>query len=326
VTDRRRLLALLIGATLTWSPAARAQQAAIPVIGFVSTRSASDSAPLVAAFRQGLSDYFVEPKVTLEFRWAQGRYERLPAMVGDLLKQHVGVLVTVGGEPSALAAKAATSTVPIVFAVGGDPVKLRLMQSFNRPGGNATGVSVLTPMIEAKRLGMLHDLVRKASVLGVLLNPQMPPFANQIREVQEEARMIGQRIEPLYASTDAELGPALAALTQKRVDGLLVTADPFFDTRRDKIVAVAAQNRVPAMYQSRYYALTGGLISYGISFADAYRQLGAYAGQILKGADPAELPVVQPTTFELVINLKTAKALGLTVPPVLLAQADEVIE
>jgi putative tryptophan/tyrosine transport system substrate-binding protein len=181
-------------------------------------------------------------------------------------------------------------------------------------------------MIEAKRLGMLHDLVPNASVLGVLLNPRMPPFASQIREVQVEARMIGQRIVLLYASTDAELGPALAALTQKQVDGLLVTADPFFDTRRDRIIASAAQGRLPAIYQSRSYVLDGGLISYGISFPAACRQIGVYAGQILRGANPGEMPVVQPTTFELVINLKTVKALGLTIPPVLMAQADELVE
>lgn len=202
--------------------------------------------------------------------------------MASLLKQRIAVLVTVGGEPSALAAKAATSTVPTVFIVGGDPVKLGLVRSYNRPGGNATGFSVLTPMIEAKRLGMLHDLVPNAAFFGVLLNPKIPPFANQAREVQEEARKIGQRVEALLASSDAELQLALAALTRNRIEGLLVTADPFFDTRRDRIIASAKQSRVPAIYQSRYYTIEGGLISYDISFADAYRQVGAYVGQILK--------------------------------------------
>jgi putative tryptophan/tyrosine transport system substrate-binding protein len=321
-----RTVGLFGGAALAWPLAARAQQPAIPVIGFLRTRAAGDSAPLVAAFRKGLRGDVEEPNVAIEFRWAEGNYERLPALVADLLKQHAALLVTAGGEPSALMAKAATWTVPIVLLVGGDPVKLGLVRSYNRPEGNATGVSVLTSEIEAKRLRMLHDLVPNATVFGVLLNPKMPPFASQIQEVQDAARTIGLRIEPLYASTDAELEPLLAALTPQGVDGLLITSDPFFDTRRDTIIASAAQSRVSAIYQSRSYALAGGLISYGISFAEAYRQAGVYAGRILQGANPAELPVVQPTRFELVINLKTAKTLGLTVPQLLLGQAEEVIE
>ena len=238
--DRRRLLALVVGTPLTWPLAAQTQRPETPVSGFVSTRSAADSAPLVGAFRQGLSDYIEGSDVAIEFRWAGGQYERLPALVASLLKQHIAVPVTVGGEPSALAAKAATSTVPTVFIVGGDPVKLGLVHSYNRPGGNATGFSVLTPMIEAKRLGMLDDLVPNAAVFGVLLNPKIAPFANQARELPEEARTIKQRVEPLYASTDAELQLAPAALTQNRVHGLLVTADPFFDTSQDSVIASVA--------------------------------------------------------------------------------------
>jgi putative tryptophan/tyrosine transport system substrate-binding protein len=322
----RRLVTFLSGAALTWPLAARARQTSIPIVGFVSTRAAADSVAFLAAFRQGLSTSFADPNVQIESRWAEGSYERLPALVADLLTRNISVLVTVGGEPSAVAAKAATSTVPIVFIVGGDPVKLGLVKSFNRPGGNATGFNLLTSFIEAKRVGILHDLLPNATSIVVLLNPKFSISLNLEKEVQEAARTIGQQIEPLYASTDTELEVVFALLTTKRMQGLLVTADPFFDTRQDKIIAAVARGRLPAIYQSRAYALAGGLMSYGISYIDIYRQAGVYAGRILQGANPAELPVAQPSKFELVINLKTANALDLTMPRLLLAQADEVIE
>jgi putative ABC transport system substrate-binding protein len=322
----RRLVTFFSGAALTWPLAARARQTSIPMIGFVSTRAAADSIAFFAAFRQGLRTSFADPNVQIESRWAEGNYERLPALVADLLTRNISVLVTVGGEPSAVAAKAATSTVPIIFIVGGDPVKIGLVKSFSRPGGNATGFNLLTSFIEAKRVGLLHDLLPNATAIAVLLNPKFSISLNLEKEVQEAARTIGQQIEPLYASTDTELEVVFAALTARRMQGLLVTADPFFDTRQDRIIAAVARSRLPAIYQSRAYALAGGLMSYGISYIDIYRQAGVYAGRILQGANPAELPVAQPSKFELVINLKTANALGLTMPRLLLAQADEVIE
>jgi putative tryptophan/tyrosine transport system substrate-binding protein len=326
--NRRRVITLLGGATVAWPVRGRAKQPAIPVIGFVSTRGAADSAALVTAFRQGLSAYIDEANVAIESRWAEGNYERLPALVADLLKRNIDLLVAVGGEPSALAAKAATTTVPIVFIVGGDPVKLGLVQSFNRPGGNATGFTLFTSLagIEAKRLGLLHELLPNAAIIGVLLNPSSSVPRNLEPEVREAARTIGQGIELVYASTDSELELALAALAAKRVEGLLVGADAFFDTRQDKIIASAARGHIPAIYQSRGYVLNGGLMSYGISFVDTYREAGVYAGKILRGVSPAELPVAQPSKYELVINLKTANALGLVMPQMLLAQANEVIE
>jgi putative ABC transport system substrate-binding protein len=324
---RRRDIITLAGTAAVARPiVARAQQRAVPVIGFVSSRASADSAGLVNAFRKGLSAWFKEPDVIIEFRWAEGNYERLPALVADLLARKVTILVTVGGEPSALAAKAATSTVPIVFIVGENPVKLGLVQSFSRPGGNATGINLFTADLEAKRLGLLYNLVPDGTVLGVLFNQKMLVFTDQARELQEAAHAAGRRIESLFASNDAELEQAFESLPAKRIDGLLITADPFFDTRLNRIIDLVAGLRVPAIYQSRNYALAGGLVSYGISFSDVYRQAGDYAGQILRGTKPAELPVVQPVKFELVVNMKTAAALGFTVPAAILTQANEVIE
>jgi putative tryptophan/tyrosine transport system substrate-binding protein len=264
--------------------------------------------------------------VAIEFRWAQGQYDRLPALAVDLVGRRVAVLVAVGGEPSALAVKAATSTIPTVFTTGGDPVKIGLVASYNRPGGNATGVSLLTTVAESKRLGLLHELAPNAAVAGVLINPNYQEADAQARELQDAARAIGLRIHILYAKNEGELESAFAMFVQERIDALLLSADPFFDTKRDRIVAFAAQHRLPAIYQFREYALAGGLISYGISLPDGYRWVGNYAGQILNGAKPADLPIVQSIKFELIINLKTAKALGLDVPDKLLALADEVIE
>jgi ABC-type uncharacterized transport system substrate-binding protein len=323
---RREFITLVVGAVAQWSRAARAQ--VLPVIGFVSSRSSADSSYVVSAFRKGLTEsgYTEGQNVKIEFRWAEGKYDRLPALVKDLIAQGINVLVAVGGEPSAFAAKAATSTVPIVFTVGGDPVKAGLVASLNRPGGNATGISLLTTAPESKRLGLLHEIVPKAALIGVLINPKYADAENQTREVQDAANSIGQRIQILKAGTDGELQSAFAAFIEQRIEALLVCADPFFDTRRDQIIAFAAQSRIPAIYQFREYALAGGLMSYGISLTEGYRQVGIYAGQILKGAKPAELPIQQSIKFDFVINLKTAKALGLTIPFGLLNAADEVIE
>jgi putative tryptophan/tyrosine transport system substrate-binding protein len=242
------------------------------------------------------------------------------------VRKPVTVLVSVGGESAALAARAATSTIPIAFIIGGDPVKLGLAASYNRPGGNATGISILTSTLEPKRLGLLHELVSQAATIGVLLNPNFPSFEGQLRDVQEAARAVAVQIHVLRASTDGEIEVAFETVVQERVAALAVAADPFFDTRRDKLVALAARHAVPTMYHFREFAGAGGLVSYGANIPDAHRQIGIYTGRILKGEKPADLPVMQPTKFDLVFNLSTAKALGLEIPPTLLARADEVIE
>jgi putative tryptophan/tyrosine transport system substrate-binding protein len=324
---RRAFITLLGGAAATWPLAARAQQP-MPVIGFMSARSPEDSPHALEAFRRGLKEGgFVESEnVAIEFRWARGDYSRLPALAADLVSRHVAVIVAAGGEPSALAAKAATATIPIVFGIGGDPVRAGLVETFGRPGGNVTGVTLLTNIMEPKRLGLLRDLAPGVSLIGALINPNFPPAAHQLQQLEEAARAVGQPIFIAKASDDDALETAFASLVREGVGALLVTADPYFDTRRDQIVAFAALQRLPAIYQFREYAVAGGLLSYGVSITDGYRQYGAYAARILKGANPAELPVYQPTKFELVINLKTAKALGLKISDNLLTLADEVIE
>jgi len=324
---RRQFITLLGGAAAAWPLAARAQQPRMPVIGFMSSRSPEDSVNVVAAFRRGLGEGgLIEDKtVVIEFRWARGEYDRLPALAAELVSRRVAVLVAAGGDPSALAAKAATSTTPIVFGAS-DPIKSGLVASLNRPGGNATGVYILTEYLEAKRLGLLHELFPAAAQFAVLLNPKRPSAAQQPLELSEAARTVGRPVVVLNASTDAELNAAFATLAQQRVVAMLVSADPFFETRRDQIIAFAAQQKLPAIYNSRESAVAGGLMSYGVSFSEAYREVGVYAARILNGAKPADLPVMQSVKFELVINLKTAKALGLTIPDKLLALADEVIE
>jgi putative ABC transport system substrate-binding protein len=324
---KRREFISLLGGAAVWPLSARAQPN-MPVVGFVSSRSSGDSAQLVAAFYKGLSEagYIDGQNLKIEFRWADGKYDRLPALVNELIERKIAVLVAVGGEPSALAAKAATSTIPIVFSVGGDPVKSGLVASLNRPGGNATGINLLSIAPEAKRLGMLHELVPNAALIGILINPKFLGSENQVRELPEAARIIGQRILISKASTDAELESAFTVFVQQRAEAVLVCADPFFDTRRDRIIALAAQSRLPAIYQFREYAVAGGLMSYGISLTDGYRQVGIYAGQILKGVKPVDLPVQQSIKFEFVINLKTAKSLGVEISPTMSARADEVIE
>jgi putative ABC transport system substrate-binding protein len=263
--------------------------------------------------------------VMIEFRWARGEYDRLPALAVELVSRRVAVLVAAGGDPSALAAKAATSTTPIVFGAS-DPIKSGLVASLNRPGGNATGVYILTEYLEAKRLGLLHELFPAAAQFAVLLNPKRPSAAQQPLELSEAARTVGRPVVVLNASTDAELNAAFATLARQRVVAMLVAADPFFETRRDQIIAFAAQQKLSAIYNSREWPVAGGLMSYGVSFSEAYREVGVYAARILNGAKPADLPVMQSVKFELVINLKTAKTLGLTIPPGVLAIADEVIE
>jgi putative ABC transport system substrate-binding protein len=325
---RREFIAAIGGAAVVWPFGASAQQAGLPVIGYMSSRSASDSRLLVAAFRKGLSEAgFIEGQnVTIEYRWAEGQYDRLPAMASELIRLGSVLLVTTGGEPSALAAKVATSTIPIVFTTGGDPVKIGLVESLNHPGGNATGVSLLTTAPESKRLGLLHEFVPGAKVIGVLIDPNYQEAEAQARELREAASSINQRLQIAFAKNDSELESAFETLVQSQVAAFLVCADPFFDTRGDRIVGFATQHRMPAVYQFREYAVRGGLMSYGISLPEGYRQVGLYAGQVLKGAKPADLPVVQSTKFEFVINLKAAKSLGLDLPPMLLARADEVIE
>jgi len=324
---RREFIAVLGGAAV-WPLAARAQQATMPVIGFLSARSPEESAHLIAAFRQGLAEGgFVEGQnVAIEFRWARGQYGLLPALAADLVSRRVNVLTTAGGEPAAVAAKRATSTIPIVFGSGSDPVRAGLVESWNRPGGNATGITFMTTLMEPKRLGLLRDLVPGVPLVGVLLNPSFPPAERQLQDIEEAARSVDQRIVIAKAGTDAELDAAFATLIKASVGGLLVGADPYFDTRRERIVAFAQQQRLPAIYQFREFAVVGGLLSYGIDVVDAYRQYGVYTARILKGARPADLPVLQPTKFELVINLKTARALGVKISDNLLSLADEVIE
>jgi putative tryptophan/tyrosine transport system substrate-binding protein len=317
----------LLGATAV-APAVRAQQPTAAIIGFMSGRSPDDSRHLIAAFHQGLREAgFVEGKnITVEYRWALGQYDRLPALAAELVKRPVAVIAAVGGDVSAVAAKQATSTIPIVFGMGGDPVKAGLVDSLGRPGGNATGYTLLTAELEPKRLGLLHDLLPDAGVIAVLLNPNFPPAAGQLVALEKAARVTSQRLSIFRVSDDGELNAGLASILQQRVSALLVAADPYLDTRRQRLIMFAAQSKLPAIYQFREFAVDGGLMSYGPSITDSYRQGGNYVGQILKGAKPADLPVLQPTKFELVINLKTAKALGLAIPPGLISFADEVIE
>jgi putative ABC transport system substrate-binding protein len=324
---RREFITLLGGATAGWPFSVRAQQPTMPVIGFMSARSPDDTGLVLQAFLKGLGEagFFDGQNVTIEYRWARGDYSRLPAFAAEFVQRRVNVLATTGGEPSALAAKQATSTIPIVF-VAGDPVKAGLVESLNRPGGNATGSYIATSEMEQKRLSLLHELTPGVSLIGVLLNPNFADAARQLRELEEAARIIGRRLVVAKASNDEELNVAFALLLQQGIGALLVATDPYFDTRRDRIIAFAAQNRLPAVYQFREYAFAGGLVSYAPSITDAYRLAGNYTGRVLKGEKPADLPVLQPSKFDFVINLKTAKTLGLAVPFGLLNAADEVIE
>ena len=328
---RRELMLLLGGAAVAWPLAVRAQQKAMPVVGVLNTGSpgpSSTSAPLMAAFRQGLSEagYVEGQNVAIEYRWAEGHYERLPALAADLVARKVDLIVTPGGTPTALAAKSATSTIPIVFRGGADPVAEGLVASLARPGGNLTGVSMLVDELTAKRLELLSELVPQARVIALLVNPTNAASERVIQDVQEAARAKGVQLPILKAGTESEIDAAFASLVQLQAGALLVAADPFLSGRRDQLVALASRHAVPAIYAWREFAASGGLISYGPSLTAAVRLVGTYAGKILKGDKPADLPVQQPTKFELVINLKTAQALGLAVPQALLARADEVME
>jgi len=323
----RREVMLLLGGASTWPVAASAQQPAMPVVGFLSSQSAATSAYLVAALRRGLNESgFIEGQnVAMEYRWADGRYDQLPALAAELVRRPVAVIVA-SAPPAALAARAATSTLPIVFSGGIDPVKLGLVAGLNRPGGNITGVSQFSTALEGKRLKLLHELVPHAAVIAVLVNPTFAGTHAITDDMQAAARALGLKLNVLKASSEHDLEAAVASIGQLGAGALVVASDPFFFGRRDRVVTVVAHHAVPAIYQFREFAAAGGLMSYGTNLADAYRQVGVYTGRILKGEKPGDLPVVQPTKFELVINLKTAKALGLDVPPTLLARADEVIE
>jgi len=311
-----------------WPLAACAQQPAMPVVGYLYAGSPEPSAIQVAAFRKGLSEtgYVEGRNVAIEFRWAHNEIDRLPELAADLVRRRVAVIVTPGSVTPALAAKAATTTIPIVFSSGADPVQSGLVASLNRPGGNVTGFSTMSNEIGAKRLGLLHELLPGAARFAVLVNPNSPTAELQIKDAQAAASTIGRQVEILYAGTNSEIDTAFASLVQKRADALLVSSEGFFTNRRVQLVTLAARHAVPAIYHVREFAEAGGLMSYGPSQTDQWRQVGIYVGRILKGEKPADLPVMRPTKFEFIINLQTARLLGITVPPTLLAIADEVIE
>jgi putative tryptophan/tyrosine transport system substrate-binding protein len=329
VSSRRDLIKLLGAAALAWPAAARAQQSALPVIGLVNAGSPDPAALRVAAFRKGLSEtgYVEGQNVTVEYHWFGGQYDRLPTLMADLVRRRVAVIATPGGTLAASAAKAATTTIPIVFGVGEDPVKLGLVSSLARPGGNATGFNIFIWEVAAKRLGLLRELAPRISRVAVLINPANVPSAEAtLRDLPEAARAIGLQIQILNAGTSREIEAAFVTLVRDRADALFVAADTFLISRRVQFVTLATRHGVPAAYSTREEVEAGGLMSYGTDIADMWRHVGAYAGQVLKGAKPADLPVVQATKFEFVINLVTARALGLEVSPTLLARADEVIE
>ena len=323
----RREFITLVGGAAAWPLAARAQKA-MPVVGFLSGRSRTDSAAETSGFHRGLAEAgFVEGKnVAIEFRWANGRYDRLPGLASELVSQQVAVIAAVGGGASGLAAKSATATIPIVFASGGDAVKIGLVTSLNRPGGNVTGVNIIFGALGAKRLELLHELVPAAGTVGMLVNLDYPSAPIEVQDVEAAARKLGLRMHMFDARAERDIELAFDDFAEKRVKGLLVADDPFFQGQRRRIVGMAGRRGLPAIYFSRDFVDAGGLMSYGPNLVDAYRLVGVYCGRILKSDKPADLPVVQPTRFELVINVKSAKALGLDVPPTLLARADEVIE
>jgi putative tryptophan/tyrosine transport system substrate-binding protein len=326
---RREFITLAGGAAAAWPLTARAQQppAKLPVVGFFHSDGQDASGFRVTAFRQGLNEagYVEGQNAAVEYRWGEGHGERLPALAAELIDRKVAVICA-GDVLAARAAKAVAGTTPIVFLTASDPVEDGLVASFNQPGGNATGIRIFSAGLVGKRLQLLHDLVPTAAAVGFLMNPSNPTAATQVKDVQAAAGAIGMRIHVVSASDEREFDTVFETLVQQKVDALLVGADPRFNSQREQLIRRAARDRLPAVYEWRESAIAGGLMSYGTSLTDAFRNLGVYAGQILKGAKPSELPVMQQTRFELVINLKTARALGLTVPPTLLARADEVIE
>jgi putative tryptophan/tyrosine transport system substrate-binding protein len=327
---RRREFISLLGATASgWPFAAQGQQPSTkPVIGFLSSRSPEESAYLAAAFRRGIAEagYIDGQTATIEARWAEGRYERLPALAAELAAEHVSLIAATGDVVTALAAKSATSIIPIVFVIGGDPVRFGLVASFNHPGGNITGISLVSSGLGAKRLGLLHELIPNATVIGLIINPKNPNAAAEQSDVEEASHSTGQEIYVAPVSDESDFEAAFENIKQQRAGGILVATDPFLVSQRARLVAMAARYNIPTMYQFREFATGGGLMSYGTNITDAYFQVGAYAGRILKGESAADLPVIQETKLELVINRKTAAALGLAIPSALLVFADEVIE
>jgi putative ABC transport system substrate-binding protein len=324
---RRDFIKALSGAAVMAQRPARAQQPAMPVVGFLSSASPEALAPYVDAFLLGLEEAgFVKGRnCAIADRWARGRYDQLPSLAAELVERKVAVIAA-SGEPAVMAAKAATSTIPIIFLIGGDPVRLGLVSGFFRPGGNASGVTTLTLALDLQRLALLREALPRAASIAVLMNPNFPGSDARMRDLQEAARNVVQDLSIMPAGNEGEIDQAFAKLDRRRSDALLVAGDPLFNARRDQIVALAARYAVPAIYERRDFAEAGGLMSYGTHLSDLYRRQGAYTGLVLKGSDPADLPVLQPTRFELVINLKTARTLALTVPPTLLATAEAVIE
>jgi putative ABC transport system substrate-binding protein len=325
---RREFITLVGGAVAGWPFAARAQQPTMPLIGYLQSGSAGATAHMLAAFHSGLREagYIEGQNAVIVYRYADGQYDRLPMLANELVRSQVAVLAATGGDSAVLAARAATTTIPIVFTIGSDPVALGYVASLNRPGGNVTGVVLLTSNLGAKRIGLLRELVPNADTIGVLVNPTYPVAAAQLKEVQAAAASADVRLIIANASAERDFEPAFALLVQQRASALMISSDPFFNSQRDRIVALAARHALPAIYEWREFTEAGGLMSYGTSITEAYRLAGIYTGRVLNGEKPADLPVIQSSKFELVINLKTAKALGLDVPLGMSAAADEMIE